>query len=100
MKFVFGIFDKVAGTYGLPMFAPNAQVMVRGIRDELGRVDRNNVMGNHPQDFCLHEFGTWDEESGKFDVLAIPRLVVELEVLAEAPVVVPPGGHDHQVGMP
>lgn len=82
MKTIFALFDKVAGVYRVPMFAPNAGVMVRDLRDELNRVDRANVIGNHPDDFCLREFGTWDDETGAF-CLVEPRLVVECSVLVD-----------------
>lgn len=83
MKTIFALFDKVAGVYRAPMFAPNVAVMLRDLGDELKRVDRANVIGNHPVDFCLHEFGVWDDESGKFALLATPRLVVELSAMVE-----------------
>lgn len=97
MKTIFAIYDKVAGVYRLPMFAPNTAVMIRDLGDELKRVERGNVMSNHPGDFCLHEFGFWDDEIGTFEIWEKARLVVELEALVESPPVVA-GDHDHQTG--
>lgn len=97
IRMIFGLYDKVAKEYRAPIFAASAAVVVRDLGDELKSSNNSSSpMVHHPSDFCLHELGSWDSETGLFvDLQDEPRLVAELDVL-----VAPPGDPHHQVGMP
>lgn len=99
IRLVFGLYDKVAREYRLPIFAPSAAVVVRDLGDELRQVaNSSSPMVHHPSDFCLHELGAWDSETGVFvDLHDEPKLVAELDALVQVPPHVDP---NHQVGMP
>jgi len=43
--------------------------------DEVNREDTNNTMYHHPEDFALYHLGEFDDNTGKFELLEIPKLL-------------------------
>lgn len=58
--------DSAMGSFARPFFVPTVAVAVRSFTDEVNRVDPQNQMNVHPEDFELHQLGEFDEESGQF----------------------------------
>ena len=68
--------DRAADAYGRPMFVPTTGVAIRSFTDEVNRNDSENQLFNHPDDYDLYSFGTFDDNSGLFELHAIPELLV------------------------
>lgn len=68
--------DRAAEAFGRPMFVPSLGVALRSFTDEINRSDSNNQLYNHPDDFDLYELGVFDDQTGTFDLLPHPKLVV------------------------
>ena len=67
--------DRAADAYGRPMFVPSTGVAIRSFSDEINRQEAENQLYNHPDDFDLFEFGTFDDNTGKFDLHEEPKLL-------------------------
>jgi len=67
--------DRAADAYGRPMFVPSTGVAIRSFSDEVNRAEADNQLYNHPDDFDLYEFGTFDDNSGIFDIYEQPKLL-------------------------
>lgn len=66
-QIVVAIFDSATGTFSRPAFMQARGAAVRSFIDEVGRVDENNTMNKHPDDFTLMQLGTFDDEEGVFE---------------------------------
>lgn len=68
------VFDVLAGAYvGAPIGAPTRGVGERSFTDEVNRPDSN--IGQHPDDFELHEVGVFNVLTGEI-VPTMPRPTV------------------------
>jgi len=67
--------DRAADAYGRPMFVPSTGVAIRSFSDEINRSDADNQLHNHPDDFDLFEFGTFDDNTGEFELHEQPKLL-------------------------
>jgi hypothetical protein len=67
--------DRAADAFGRPMFVPSTGVAIRSFSDEVNRSDADNQLFNHPDDFDLYEFGTFDDNSGLFELYTQPKLL-------------------------
>jgi len=67
--------DRAADAYGRPMFVPSTGVAIRSFSDEINRSDADNQLYNHPDDFDLYEFGTFDDNTGEFELYEQPKLL-------------------------
>jgi hypothetical protein len=76
MKMVIvSILDTAAGAYGRPAFVASEGVAIRQFQDEVNRVNDDNQLYKHPDDFNLFYLGTYDDNSGSMDLLAAPKLI-------------------------
>lgn len=69
----FSIRDNALAAFLRPFFAPTRGMAHRMFQDEI-----NNAQGDmfkHPDDYELHEIGTWDDATGAFKNIG-PELVV------------------------
>lgn len=62
--YLFAIYDRKAETFDNPFPAANAQVASRMFSDLVNRQD--NMIGQHPEDFELHQVGYFDPATGYF----------------------------------
>jgi hypothetical protein len=75
MKYnIFCVRDRATDSYGSPMFLVSAGQAIRSFSDEVNRSDPQNMIFNHPDDFDLYCFGSWDASTGLFE-LEPPRQV-------------------------
>lgn len=58
----YSVFDKSAGTYAIPFFAPNDQVATRNFRYSLKKLDDLFAL-----DLVLYLVGTFDIDTSHFD---------------------------------
>ena len=50
---VCAVLDRAVAAYGRPIFVPTNAVAIRSFGDEVNRVDPNNQMNAHPNDFAF-----------------------------------------------
>lgn len=76
MKMVIvSILDTAAGAYGRPAYLASEGVAVRQFQDEVNRAAEDNQLYKHPDDFQLYYLGTFDDNTGGFDLLASPKMI-------------------------
>lgn len=66
--FVFAVRDRASDQYGNPMFLISAGQAIRSFSDEVNRVAQDNMMYAHPDDFDLYSLGSFDTNTGEFEV--------------------------------
>lgn len=67
---VFSIYDSKAAAYGRPFVDQSNGSAIRSVSEAAN--DKSTTLGKYPADFTLFELGTFDELSGKFDLLSAP----------------------------
>lgn len=70
---VYSIHDRKAGIFNRPFMESNEVIAIRNV--ERCFLDENSTFHLFPQDFELVCLGEYDDLSGKFELLDIPRLV-------------------------
>jgi hypothetical protein len=76
MKMVIvSIKDTAADAFGRPAFVATEGVALRQFQDEVNRASDDNQLYKHPQDFHLYYIGMFDDATGKFDLMEIPKLI-------------------------
>ena len=74
MKMVIcSIRDSAADAYGRPFFLPSVGVAIPSFTDEVNRPSEDNQIYQHPEDFDLFELGEFDDTSGRFVLLDVPK---------------------------
>lgn len=76
LQVVVSVRDSAAGVFGRPVFVVARGQAIRSFQDEVQRVDQSNDMNKHPEDFELFELARFDDNSGKFEVLPDPVLLI------------------------
>jgi hypothetical protein len=72
---VVSIKDTAADAFGRPAYVASEGVAVRQFQDEVNRNAEDNQLYRHPDDFHLFYLGLFDDATGKFELLEIPKLV-------------------------
>ncbi len=72
---VMSVKDRAAEAFARPMFVPSVGVGIRAFTDEVNRSSDDNQMFAHPDDFDLYELGKFDDSTGLFDLMEIPKLL-------------------------
>jgi hypothetical protein len=67
--------DRAADAFGRPMFVPSTGVAIRSFSDEINRNNPDNQLHNHPDDFDLYDFGSFDDNTGTFSLHELPQLL-------------------------
>lgn len=65
--------DAAAGNFMRPFYLVSEGMAVRSFQDEVNRQADDNLMYAHPEDFELFKLGSWDDNSGEFDLLKVPK---------------------------
>ena len=68
--------DRAAEAFAQPMFVMAAGIAIRGFQDEINRVDDNNQMYKHSDDFDLYELGEFDDGTGLFSLHDQPKVLL------------------------
>lgn len=61
---VYAIYDRKAAVYSQPFYCPNDQVAMRMLSAMVN--DRSTQISAFPEDFSLHQLGTFNDASGVF----------------------------------
>lgn len=67
--------DLAADAFARPFYVQSIGMALRSFMDEVNREDANNTMYHHPDDFALYHLGEFDDNTCKFDLLEIPKLL-------------------------
>lgn len=67
--------DRATDCFARPMFVQALGQAVRSFSDEINRVEQDNMLHKHPEDFDLFELGTFDDSDASFELLEKPRQV-------------------------
>jgi len=59
--------DRAIDAFGVPIFVANVGGAIRSFGDEIKRVDPNNQMNKHPEDYDLYSLGEYDDSTGEFN---------------------------------
>lgn len=81
---IFAIRDSAAGSFGRPFFLPANGVATRSFMDEVNRPAQDNMMYQHPDDFELFHFGSFDDETGKFFIIEPQSIMRGKDVVRSA----------------
>lgn len=66
--------DRAIDTFGRPFVVPALGAAVRGFTDEVN--NSQSDLFKHSDDYDLYELGVFDDQTGLFDMLPAPRMVV------------------------
>ena len=72
---VVSIKDRAADAFGRPFYVPSVGVALRSFQDEVNRVSDDNQMYHHSDDFDLFELGSFDDNTGVFELFESPKLL-------------------------
>lgn len=81
MKKHYSFYDSKAKIYG-PLFASNTHGEAERLATSVAN-DAQTMIGQHPEDFSLHYFGTFDESTGKTDFLKAPEHILNCAPLVK-----------------
>lgn len=59
--------DRALDAYGVPVFVQSKGMAIRSFSDEVNRVDQNNSLNKHPEDYELFYLGEYDDETATFE---------------------------------
>lgn len=77
MKLVMScVYDVKGETFSQPWFTTTAAAAVRTFGDLVNNPERGGLIYTHPEDYQLFEMGVFDDNSGKFHTLDIPKHLV------------------------
>ncbi|AXH76064.1 MAG: nonstructural protein [Microviridae sp.] len=76
--------DRAADVYNQPAFVPSLGIAIRSFADEVNRVDVNNQLNKHPEDFDLFYLGEYDDNSGEFDAVRPQQIAVGKDVVIKS----------------
>lgn len=81
--FLFSVKDTATQLFAQPFPSAAEMAAIRSVRDLVGKAD--NAVGQHPEDYELHQIGMFDDNTGVIDALSPPRLVARCKDLLSTP---------------
>lgn len=75
LLYVMAAFDKKAAAFMQPFYASRPEVGLRSFQ-EAANIEDHQVC-KHPEDFSLFQLGTWDDNTGLFQLYPTPKHVAE-----------------------
>lgn len=75
-QFVVSVKDRAAEIFNRPFFVPHRNVAVRDFTDEVNRSAPDNQLNKHPDDFDLYLLGSFDDNTGMFEMEPAPVVIV------------------------
>lgn len=67
---VYAVYDSKTKVYAQPNFLINRGAAMRAWKDACN--DPQTQFFKHPEDFTMFELGTWDDETGQFEMDQVP----------------------------
>lgn len=78
---IISIKDTAADAFGRPVYVATEGVAIRQFQDEVNRASEDNQIYRHPDDFHLYALGHFDDVTGQFDLLEVPRVIARAKEL-------------------
>lgn len=78
---VCAVYDRAAEAFSRPVFVQSTGMMVRSFSDEVNREAEDNPIFHHPEDFDLFHLGSFDDSTGRFDLLSDVRRLARADDL-------------------
>lgn len=78
---MFAIRDSKTMVFGNPIFSVNDQTMMRAIINI--SLDEEHPIGKNPEDYDLYKLGTFDDNSGKCELLDSPEHLQKVLVMRD-----------------
>jgi len=72
-KVIMCLRDRAAQAFIQPFTTPRVELAVRSLQNTLA--SQKTEMNQFPDDYELYELGTFDDNSGEFEVLPRPKLI-------------------------
>lgn len=72
---ILSVRDRTADAFGQPFYTASRGGAIRSFADEVNRLDPQNMLSKHPEDFDLFELGTFDDNTAQFNLLEAPRQI-------------------------
>lgn len=66
--FVMSVRDRATDSFGNPFTVAAVGQAVRGFADEINKHAEGNMLNMHPEDFDLYALGSFETDTGEFDV--------------------------------
>ena len=85
---VCALFDIKTGAYHTPQFFVNQNVAVRALEVAVNNPDAG-FLRTHPEDYVLHQLGTYDDNTGRFEQPNAPVVVASAASLKRVEIAVP-----------
>lgn len=76
IQYMFTVRDDKAEAYFQPFFVNNENLAIRAMKDCIG--DDGHQFSKHTQDFSLYALGTYDDTTGKMELLDKPTHIANL----------------------
>ena len=71
---IVAVYDRQSAAYMTPMFFATTGQAIRSFADEVNRKDES-LITRHPEDFSMHELGSFDPSDGRFVLLDQAKLL-------------------------
>lgn len=71
LKSIFSVYDVKAKTFSTPFFSVNRQTALRDFHRATN--DPQSDLHNFPEDYTLHDLGTFDDQSGSIACHPMPE---------------------------
>lgn len=78
---IFAVFDTKAQAFNSPFFVSNEGMAIRGFTDAVN--DKNNSIGQHPEDYTLFRIGDYNDENGAITPESPATLGIGVEYLRQ-----------------
>lgn len=69
--------DAKADIYGIPNFVHNTATAIRSFSDQVNNPE--SQWHKHPSDYALYELGVYDDQTGSFSMLDIPKHLIQAD---------------------
>lgn len=76
--------DRALDAFGVPVFVASKGQAIRSFSDEVNRVDPNNSLNKHPEDFEMFYLGEYDDETATFECERPQQLAVGKDVVIKS----------------
>ncbi|UOK21029.1 nonstructural protein [Chifec microvirus UA13_14] len=73
---IIAVRDRAVDAFGVPVFVANLGGAIRSFGDEVKRVDPNNNMNKHPDDYDLYHIGEYDDSTAEFSAIRPTMIAV------------------------
>lgn len=71
---VFAVKDRLADVFGQPFQQANKGAAIRAFTDSVNAVGDTNMLNKHPDDFDCYYLGTFDDNTGLYEV-GMPEVI-------------------------